>query len=56
MAVGGLLLTGAGLQPQSSLQDLLNDTALPGTWVYDDIQGAHAQARASGKPLLFLFR
>jgi hypothetical protein len=39
-----------------ALKDALRDVDPLGEWVYNDVDAAFAAARASGKPLLAVFR
>ncbi|MBI3463681.1 MAG: hypothetical protein HY000_11580 [Planctomycetes bacterium] len=53
--VAGLLVA-AGAHFQSDLKKALKDTEVAPHWIYDDIPKAFAQAKATGKPLLVVFR
>lgn len=56
----GLLLSVAGTaaaQPgPDELRKKLGDLELVGKWFYDDLDGAEAEAKKTGKPLLIVFR
>lgn len=48
---------GAVQEPaKDALRQALKDTDLEGDWIYDDVAAGFAQARATGKPLLIVFR
>ncbi len=51
-----LLALGPTLRAQADLQTQLKDTQIGKHWVYDDIAKGFEQAKATGKPLLVLFR
>jgi len=38
------------------LQESLKDTAIVGTWIYDDLDAGIAEAKKSGKPLMVVYR
>lgn len=38
------------------IQGALGDSGLVGTWIYDDLPAAFAQAQKTGRPLLAVFR
>ncbi len=46
----------AAAHGQSQLQEGLKDTEVAPHWIYDDLPKAFTQAKASGKPLLVVFR
>ncbi len=56
----GLLLSVAGTAPAQlqpdELRKKLGDLELAGKWFYDDLDGAEAEAKKAGKPLLIVFR
>jgi hypothetical protein len=55
----GAWLALAGAAQESSkdaLRQSLKDTDLEGDWIYDDVAAGFARARATGKPLLIVFR
>ena len=58
--VFGLLLSVAGTAPAQpgpdELRKKLGDLELVGKWFYDDLDGAEAAAKKTGKPLLIVFR
>lgn len=41
---------------KDALKTALKDNDLPGTWIYDDINGGFAEAKKSGKPMVVVFR
>ncbi len=43
-------------QDGGDLRTLLKDVELGQSWVYDDVDAAFARAKATGKPVLALFR
>jgi hypothetical protein len=45
-----------GLRAQADLQRNLKDTNVGKHWIYNDLKAGTAQARATGKPLLVVFR
>jgi hypothetical protein len=50
------LLPCPALLAQGDLQSQLKDTGIGEHWIYDDIAKGFAEAKATGKPLLVLFR
>ncbi|MBI1903571.1 MAG: hypothetical protein HYS13_20910 [Planctomycetia bacterium] len=50
------LLPCPALLAQGDLQSRLKDTGVGKHWIYDDISQGFAESKASGKPLLVLFR
>jgi hypothetical protein len=50
-----LVLLGV-LAQDNPLQEALRDNDPEGPWHYNDLAGGLAEARASGKPLLVVFR
>ncbi len=44
------------LHAQPDLQRNLKDTNVGKHWIYNDLKEGNAQAKASGKPLLVVFR
>lgn len=51
--LGGLTVRA---QDAADLRELLQDIELGERWFYNDVEAAFAQARATGKPVLALFR
>ena len=41
---------------KEKLREAMGDTALAGTWVYDDLDAGCAEAGRTGKPLLVVLR
>ena len=41
---------------KEKLREAMGDSALAGTWVYDDLEAATAEAGRTGKPLLVVLR
>jgi hypothetical protein len=41
---------------KAQLRDALKDDGLEGDWIYDDLPGAFAEAKRTGKPLMVVFR
>jgi len=41
---------------KEKLREAMGDTALAGTWVYDDLAAGVAEAGRTGKPLLVVLR
>lgn len=54
--LGGLVVPCAALQAQPELQRNLKDTNVGRHWIYNDLKEGNAQAQATGKPLLVVFR
>jgi len=53
------LLVGAPASAQKRLDPLqfsLGDLAVKGAWIYNDVKAGFAEAQATGKPLLVVFR
>ena len=53
-----LLASAASAQDEEKrrLKERLNDIDPVGSWYYDDIDAAYAEARDTGKPLMVVFR
>jgi hypothetical protein len=48
---------GAAQEPsKDALRQALKDADLEGNWIYDDAAAGFAEARATGKPVLLVFR
>jgi hypothetical protein len=56
LVLGTLLALSPMLRAQSELQKQLKDIHVGAHWIYDDLAKGFAQAKATGKPLLVLFR
>jgi len=56
LALGMIFAPSARLLAQSDLQRNLKDTNVGKHWIYNDLREGNAQAKASGKPLLVVFR
>jgi hypothetical protein len=56
LVLGAVLAPPPGLHAQTALQKALKDTDVGDHWIYDDLGAGFARARATGKPLLVLFR
>jgi hypothetical protein len=56
LAPAVLLALSPAAPAQTDLQRRLKDTQVRPHWIYDDIPAGFEQARATGKPLLVLFR
>ena len=59
VALAGLLVACLGASQDASKESLktaLKDADLPASWIYDDLNAGFAQAKASGKPMLVVFR
>lgn len=59
LITGITLLAGLAAAQEISkpeLQKKLKDTAVHASWIYDDLPAALETAKASGKPVLALFR
>jgi len=41
---------------KEKLREAMGDSALTGTWIYDDLPAGVAEAARSGKPLLVVLR
>jgi hypothetical protein len=53
----GLVLLAAGQdETESPLQSALRDSDPEGPWHYNDLPSGFAEAKATGKPLLIVFR
>lgn len=56
-AVMTVALFGALQQgPKEQLRTAIKDMEVRGAWIYDDLDAGFAEARASGKPMLVVFR
>lgn len=54
---GALALAVAALAGDAAaIQKTLNDLDVQGQWFYEDLNGAYAEAKKTGKPLLVAFR
>lgn len=42
--------------PAQDLKNVLKDTAVHASWIYNDLPAGLAEAKKSGKPLLVVFR
>jgi len=59
LVFAGALLASAGAaqdSPKEALKAALKDTAVPASWIYDDIPAGFAESKRTGKPLLVAFR
>jgi hypothetical protein len=56
IVVGTIFASSLGLHAQSDLQRNLKDIDIGKHWIYNDLKEGYAQAKATGKPLLVLFR
>jgi hypothetical protein len=56
LVLGMIVAPSLWLHAQSDLQRSLQDTNVGKHWVYNDLKEANAQAQATGKPLLVVFR
>ena len=54
--LGTIFASTLGLHAQSDLQRNLKDTNVGKHWIYNDLKEGNARARATGKPLLVVFR
>ena len=51
-----LSLPAAPLGDKDKLRAALGDTALAGTWIYDDLEAGYAEAARAGRPLMVVLR
>src|SRR3954471_5761023 len=51
-----LALQGTPVEDRQKLKAAMGDNALVGTWFYEDLEGALAEASRSGKPLMVVLR
>jgi len=56
IAVGVILFLSPSIRAQSELQQSLKDLDIAPHWIYDDLPKALAEAKATGKPILMVFR
>ena len=56
LAVLALLALRPQESPKERLRRALGDTDLAGTWIYDDLDAATAEAGRTGKPLMVVLR
>jgi hypothetical protein len=56
LVLGIIIAPSPWLQAQSDLQRNLKDTDVGKHWIYNDLKEGNAQAKATGKPLLVVFR
>jgi hypothetical protein len=56
IVLGMILAPSPRLHAQSDLQRNLKDTNVGKHWIYNDLKEGNAQAQATGKPLLVVFR
>jgi hypothetical protein len=56
LVLGTMFASTPGLHAQSDLQRNLNDTNVGKHWIYNDLKEGNTQAKATGKPLLVVFR
>jgi hypothetical protein len=56
LLLGTILAANPGLPAQSDLQRGLKDTDIGAHWIYNNLKEGNTQAKATGKPLLVLFR
>jgi hypothetical protein len=54
--LGTIFASTSGLHAQSDLQRNLKDTNVGKHWIYNDLKDGFAHAKATGKPLLVVFR
>src|SRR5262249_35919099 len=54
--LGTIFASPSGLHAQSDLQRNLKDTNVGKHWIYNDLKDGFAHAKATGKPLLVVFR
>lgn len=54
--IGAVVVAAVAFTAQSDLQQMLKDTGVGAHWIYDDFNQAVAQAKATNKPILALFR
>jgi len=51
-----LCLAAAGQDTNERLKKNLKDNSLVGAWFYDDLNVGTAEAKATGKPIMVVFR
>jgi hypothetical protein len=56
LLLGTVLAPSPWLHAQSDLQRSLKDTNLGKHWIYNDLKEGNARAKATGKPMLVVFR
>jgi hypothetical protein len=56
IVLGMILVPSPWLAAQSDLQRNLKDTNVGKHWIYNDLKEGNTQAKATGKPLLVVFR
>jgi hypothetical protein len=56
LVLGMILAPSPWLHAQSDLQRNLKDTNVGKHWIYNDLNEGNAQAKATDKPLLVVFR
>jgi hypothetical protein len=56
LVLGTIFATSPWLRAQSDLQRNLKDTNVSKHWIYNDLKDGFAHAKATGKPLLVVFR
>lgn len=56
LVLGMTFVPSGWLYAQSDLQRNLKDTNVGKHWIYNDLKEGNAQAKATGKPLLVVFR
>jgi hypothetical protein len=56
LVLGMIFVASPWLNAQSDLQRGLKDTNVAKHWIYNDLKEGNAQAKATGKPLLVVFR
>jgi hypothetical protein len=56
LVLGMIVAPSPSLQAQSDLQRNLKDTNVGKHWIYNNLKEGDAQAKATGKPLLVVFR
>ena len=56
LVLGVIFAPNPPLNAQSDLQRNLKDTNVGTHWIYNDLKDGFAHARATGKPLLVVFR
>ena len=56
LVLGMIFAPSPWLHAQEDLQRNLKDTDVGKHWIYNDLKEGNAQAKATGKPLLVVFR
>lgn len=51
-----LMTAAASAQSPEQLKKMLKDDAVRGDWNYDNLEAGFAKAKATGKPMLVIFR